>query len=79
MILKKIMKFVRIINTYEQYYKEIFKNNLKFYEKKYENEKEIKGKSEIRINDEIIPFTYFYEFNKKGKYNIKYIFKKKYN
>ena len=63
----------RKVNSYEQYYREI-----KFdeYEKEYENEKEIKENCEIRINDKIIPFSYFYKFNKKGKYNIKYIFKK---
>ena len=45
-------------------------------EKEKENEKEIKENCEIRINDKIIPFSYIYEFNKKGIYNIKYIFKK---
>ena len=28
------------------------------------------------INDKNIPFTYFYKFEEKGKYNIKYVFKK---
>ena len=64
---------IRIISSYEQYDRE---NNFVEYKKEYENEKEIKEKCEIRINDEIIPFSYFYKFNKKGKYNIKYIFKK---
>ena len=31
------------------------------------NEEEIK-KCEIRINNELIPFNYFYKFKKKGKY-----------
>ena len=63
---------VRIINSYEQFYKE---NDFLKYEKEYENEKEIKDNCEIRINNEIIPFSYFYKFNKKGKYKIKYTFK----
>ena len=63
---------IRIINSYEQYIKE---NNIGNREKEYENEKEIKENCEIRINDEKIPFIYFHQFNKKGKYNIKYIFK----
>ena len=62
---------VRIINSYEQFYQENF---LK-YEKEYENEKEIKDNCEIRINNKIIPFSYFHKFNKKGKYKIKYTFK----
>ena len=32
---------------------------------------------EIYINNELILFSYFYKFNKKGKYKIKYIFKDK--
>ena len=44
---------------------------------KYENKKEIKEKCEIKINDKLIPFNYFYKFNNKGKYEIKYIFKEK--
>ena len=40
------------------------------------NEKEIKDNCEIRINDEKIPFSYKYKFNKKGKYIIKYSFNK---
>ena len=65
---------IRIINSYEQYYKEYPWGK---YEKEYENEKELKENCEIIINEEIIPFSYFYKFNKKGKYNIKYIFKNK--
>ena len=44
------------------------------YKKEYENEIEIKDNCEIRINDELIPFSYFHKFNKKGKYKIKYTF-----
>jgi surface protein len=46
------------------------------YKKEYENEKEIKDNCKIIINNDIIPFGYFIKFNKIGKYNIKYIFKK---
>ena len=73
--IKEDNKNIRIINSYEEYYKE---NKWFNYRKEDENEKEIKENCEIRINDEIIPFSYFYKFNKKGKYNIKYIYKKKY-
>ena len=38
-------------------------------------EKEIKENCEIRINNEIIPFSHEHKFNKKGKYMIKYRFK----
>ncbi len=62
----------RIINSYE----EVNRNKVFFeYKKEYENEKEIKDNCEIRINNKIIKFCYFYEFKEKGKYNIKYIFK----
>ena len=63
---------IRIINSYDEAnksIKDIFKNT-----KNYENEKEIKENCEIRINDELIPFSYFHIFNKKGKHRIKYTF-----
>ena len=63
---------IRIINSYEQALREEYIK----YKKENENEKEIKDNCEIRINDELIPFSYFHKFNKKGKYTIKYIFKK---
>ena len=37
------------------------------------NEEEIK-KCEIRINNQLIPFNYFFKFTNKGKYIIKYSF-----
>ena len=43
------------------------------------NEKEIKEKCIIQINNKIIPFSYYYKFDKEGKYTIKYIFKDKLN
>ena len=66
---------IRIINSYEQATRE---NEYIEYKKENENEKEIKDNCEIIINDELIPFSYFHKFNKKGKYTIKYIFKKIY-
>ena len=37
------------------------------------NEEEIK-RCEIRINNQLIPFNYFFKFKNKGKYIIKYSF-----
>ena len=62
---------IRIINSYEQARRE---NSYIEYKKEYENEAQIKDNCEIRINDELIPFSYFHTFNKKGKYTIKYSF-----
>ena len=64
---------IRIINSYEQSNRE---NKFDEYKKENENEKEIKDNCEIRINDELILFSYFHKFNTKGKYTILYIFKK---
>ena len=59
-----INKEIRIINSFEQY-----KRENKFVGDVCKNENEIK-KCKIKINNKIIPFSYFYRFNKKGKYNI---------
>ena len=67
-----INKDIRIINSYDQYIREYYWEDNK---EDYENEKEIKENCEIKINEEIIPFSYFYNFNKKGKYMIQYSFK----
>ena len=64
-------KDIRIINSYEEYYREL---NLDIFDE-YKNENEIKDNIEITINDEPIPFSYFYKFKEKSKYIIKYIFK----
>ena len=63
---------IRIINSYDQYCREkkIEMNEI------FINEKEIKENITIKINNKNIPFSYFYSFNKKGNYTIKYIFKK---
>ena len=54
--IKKDNKNIRIINSYEQCNRE---HKVYEYEKKCENEKEIKENCEIRINDKIISFSYF--------------------
>ena len=64
----------RIINSYEEWYEN---NKWNKFKEEYCNEKEIKENCEIRINNEIIPFSYFYTFKNKGKYKIKYSFKNK--
>ena len=53
--IKRVNQKVRIINSYEQYYRE---NNFNKYEKEYENEIEIKQNCEIRINNELIIIFY---------------------
>ena len=64
----------RIINSFENIKRENPNFNCENIEAK-ENEEEIKD-CEIYINDNKIDFTYFYTFNNKGKYIIKYKFKK---
>ena len=69
-----INKDIRIINSFEEAKRENkWKNRKDDY--KYENEKEIKEKCIIKINNKIIPFSYWYNFNEKGKYKIEYLFK----
>ena len=65
-------KRVRIINSFENCKKERGWND-KEADYKYKNEEEIK-KCKIIINGKIIPFSYYYIFEKVGKYNIKYLF-----
>ena len=63
----------RIINSLESIkreYSSLYLENIEGVE----NEEEIKD-SEIYINDKKIDFTYYYTFNNKGKYIIKYKFK----
>ena len=62
---KNINKYIRIINTNET-----------SYDDKNVNEKEIKENCIIKINNNIIPFKYFYKFKEKGKFIIEYSFKK---
>ena len=70
-----INKPIRIINSYEEYLKSTNSIiDIKNISKETKNEKEIK-QCEIRINNELIPFNYFYEFTQSKKYTIKYTFK----
>ena len=70
-----INKPIRIINSYEEYIKNNSNNiDIKNLSEELKNEKEIK-ECEIRINDELIPFNFFYDFKYSKKYIIKYTFK----
>jgi len=68
-----INKEINIISSFEECFKfrilkdEDFKRK---FNKDYVNEEEIKN-CEIKINDILIPFTYFHKFKNKGKYKIK--------
>ena len=70
--IKQENKEYRIINSYEQWH---IKNKGTEFKKEYCNEEEIKNNCIIKIDNKIIPFSYFYKFNKKGKYKIIYSFK----
>ena len=71
---KDIGKEKRIINSYEDFFSEFTKRRISLLEEEYKNEEEIK-ECKIEINNKIIPFCYFYKFEKSGNYIIKYIFK----
>jgi hypothetical protein len=65
-----INKNIRILSSYEEFNRDNqYKGN-----KIYKNEDEIK-QCIIKINDEIIQFSYYYKFKSKGEYTIKYSFK----
>ena len=71
---EEVNKPIRIINSYEEYIQSNG-NPLEKMEDNLMNEKEIK-ECEIRINHELIKFNYFHMFPNKGKYKIKYKFKR---
>jgi surface protein len=68
-----IGKNIRIINSYDEYCR---KSNLseKNIKENFRNERELKESLIIEINNIKISFSYFYKFQKEGRYNIKYIF-----
>ena len=67
--------YTRIINSFENFKREIgFEDREDDW--KFGNEKEIKENIEIKINNIIIPFSYYLKFPKEGKYIIQYSFKK---
>ena len=67
-----VNKYIRIINSYEEYMRNEKPNDKLDIDRM--NEKEIK-KCQIQINEELIPFNYYYQFKEEGKYIIKYSFK----
>ena len=67
---KEVQKDIRIISSYEEYCRVY---NIKELKKEEMNEDKIK-KCEIKINDKVESFNYFYKFSTKGKYIIKYTF-----
>ena len=67
---RNINKDILIINSYENLRGKLNSHN---YEEKLKNEKEIK-ECDIEINGKIINFSYFYKFNREGKYRIIYYF-----
>ena len=71
---KNINEKIQIINSYEEV-KRIY--DCEDEEDEYKNEEEIKDNCEIKINNSIIPFSYYYVFEKKGKNKIEYKFKNK--
>ena len=73
-----INKEIRIINSFEECKRECEWGNCED-DYKYENEKDIKEKCLIKINNKRIPFCYKYKFNKIGKYIIEYSFIDKIN
>ena len=71
-----INKNIRIINSFEEYKRKAkFSDNKNDY--KYKNEKEIKENCQIKVNDKIIPFNYFYYFQKKEIIRLNIYLKKK--
>ena len=71
-----INKDIRILNSREEFIRTKYPSFPEMLEdnKHHNNEESIK-KCEIRIDDELIPFSYFHKFKKKGKYWVKYSFK----
>ena len=69
----EVNKDIRIINSYEETTSKESSKDYLFSGEDIRNEKEIK-ECQIEINDELIPFNYFYQFKNKGKYIIKYFF-----
>ena len=73
-----INKNIKIINSFEQCREQIIlERNKGEREEDFTNEDDLKKNCEIIINGAKISFSFFYKFNKKGKYIIQYIFKNK--
>ena len=67
-----IDKDIRIMNSYEEFMRKNYPDEQ--LDKNEINEKEI-NQCDIIIDNKPISFNYFYNFNKSGKYTIKYLFK----
>ena len=70
-----VNKNIQIINSFENFQRT---NNLEVngnINQKYLNENEIKKNTEIKINGNLIGFSYLYGFETEGKYKIEYSFK----
>ena len=65
---ENINKDIRILNSEEEFTRTNYPSFPEMLEvnKHINNEESIK-KCEITIDDELIPFSYFHKFNKKGK------------
>ena len=72
----KVNTDIKIINSYEQFFKERNKQKALEYKKEFENEKDIKKNCEIIIDNVQYDFSYYYKFNKEGTHTIKYNFEK---
>ena len=64
-----INKEIRIINDKSIVYKGLFSEEID----EIDNE-QIKKYCEIKVNDKLIPFSYYYKFQEKGKYIMQYSF-----
>ena len=71
-----VNKDIQIINSFENVQR-LEKVEEKKSDFQYKNENEIKDNIEIKINDQLINFSYTYRFEKPGVYKIEYIIKKK--
>ena len=66
-----INKDIQIINSFENYQR-INKLEQKAEDEQYKNEEEIKQNVQIKINENLIDFSYTYKFDKIGKHKIEY-------
>ena len=71
-----INKDIQIINSFENYLRtEKSQQKEKYDDNLFKNEKEIKENVQIKIDENLIEFSYTYKFDKIGKHKIEYIFK----
>ena len=63
----EVNKNIRLINLYEEYLRNGKNKNKLLKDPELNNEEEIKN-CLIIVNEELLPFNYFYKFKSKGKY-----------